>query len=114
MSALKEVEAAKQLLAKEAYARQKAEVAALKESSERRKLADALFSCDQRYRRYSKEELENATESFSVSKKIGEGGYGSVYKCNLDHTPVAVKLLHQDASNKKDEFLREVRCRIMF
>ncbi|KAF3781739.1 U-box domain-containing protein 34 [Nymphaea thermarum] len=108
MSALKEVEAAKQLLAKEAYARQKAEVAALKESSERRKLADALFSSDQRYRRYSREELENATESFSVSKKIGEGGYGSVYKCNLDHTPVAVKLLHQDASNKKDEFLREV------
>ncbi|CAN6442020.1 unnamed protein product [Victoria cruziana] len=108
MSALKEVAAAKQLLAEEAYARQKAEVAAMQELSERRKLEDALFSCDQRYRRYSREELEIATESFSVSNKIGEGGYGSVYKCNLDHTPVAVKLLHQDASNKKDEFLREV------
>ncbi|KAI9191424.1 hypothetical protein LWI28_008335 [Acer negundo] len=60
------------------------------------------------YRRYSREELEAATDFFSENNVIGEGGYGKVYKCNLDHTPVAVKVLWPDAINKKDEFLKEV------
>lgn len=108
LEAIKEVEAARQLLAKEAYERQMAEMNALKELSERNKLVEALISSGERCRRYSKAEIEAATDYFSEAKKIGEGGYGIVYKCNLYHTPVAVKVLHQDASDKKDQFLKEV------
>ncbi|KAJ0724105.1 putative protein kinase RLK-Pelle-RLCK-IXb family [Helianthus annuus] len=52
--------------------------------------------------------MGRATDSFSKSKVIGEGAYGKVYKCNLDHTLVAIKVLSSDTSEKKREFLREV------
>ncbi|KAJ6878527.1 hypothetical protein NC652_032139 [Populus alba x Populus x berolinensis] len=61
-----------------------------------------------RYRRYSIEEIEVATQYFSESKKIGEGGYGPVYNCYLDHTPVAVKVLRPDAAQGRSQFQREV------
>lgn len=108
LDAMKEVDFAKELLAKEAYERQIAELTALNESAERQKIADALFSSDRRYRMYSRDEIEAATEIFSENKVIGEGGYGKVYRCNIDHTAVAVKVLCSDASDKKEEFLREV------
>ncbi|KAJ6327890.1 hypothetical protein OIU76_006430 [Salix suchowensis] len=60
-----------------------------------------------RYRRYSIEEIEVATQYFSESKKIGEGGYGPVYSCYLDHTPVAVKVLRPDAAQGRSQFQRE-------
>ncbi|KAF9616988.1 hypothetical protein IFM89_033058 [Coptis chinensis] len=108
LEAMKEVEVSKQLLARESHERQKAELNALTESSMKQEILNALFSSDKRYRKYSKDEIELATEFFSDTKKIGEGGYGKVYKCTLDHTPVAIKVLHPDSSDKKQEFLREV------
>ncbi|KAJ1420112.1 UspA [Sesbania bispinosa] len=63
---------------------------------------------DVRYRRYSIEEIEAATEFFSESLKIGEGGYGPVFKCFLDHTSVAVKVLRPDAAQGMAQFQREV------
>ncbi|GMY36344.1 U-box domain-containing protein 34 isoform X1 [Fagus crenata] len=108
LEAMKEVEEAKNLLAKEAYERKIAEVKALTESIEKEKIVDALFSGDKRYRRYARDEIEAATDLFSESKVIGEGGYGKVYKCSLHHTPVAIKVLRHDAIDKKEEFLKEV------
>ncbi|KAM7519654.1 hypothetical protein LguiB_018616 [Lonicera macranthoides] len=108
LEAVKEVEAARNSLAKESYERKIAELNALKESLEKQKIVDALFLSDKRYRRYSRDEIERATDHFSESKMIGEGAYGKVYKCNLDHTPVAVKVLRPESSEKKEEFLREV------
>ncbi|XP_060189085.1 U-box domain-containing protein 34 isoform X3 [Lycium barbarum] len=108
VKAEKELEIARKLLAKEACERQIAELKALQQSLEKQKVVDALLSCDDRYRRLTREEIEVATDSFSESKMIGEGGYGKVYNGNLDHTPVAIKVLHPDASKKKEEFLREV------
>lgn len=108
LEAIKEVEAARNSLAKESYERKIAELNALKESLEKQKIVDALFLSDKRCRRYSRDEIERATDCFSESKMIGEGAYGKVYKCNLDHTPVAVKVLRSESSEKKEEFLREV------
>lgn len=108
LEAIKEVEEARELLAKEALDRHKAEIVASKISLEKSRVVDALFSSDKRCRRYSSNEIEVATDNFSDARKIGGGGFGDVYKCNLDHTPVAVKVLRQDAGDKKEEFLREV------
>ncbi|KAI3910144.1 hypothetical protein MKW98_014529 [Papaver atlanticum] len=107
---VKELETAKEMLAKEVYERQRAELSIVANSSERQELIDALLLGDKRYKRYSRDEIEAATDFFSEAKKIGEGGYGKVYKCSLGHTPVAVKVLQPDESDKtkKEEFLMEV------
>ncbi|XP_030953042.1 U-box domain-containing protein 34 isoform X2 [Quercus lobata] len=107
LKAMEEVEEARNLLAKEAYEKKLAEVDALRESMEKQKIVDALFSSDRRYRRYTRDEIEAATDLFSESNVIGEGGYGKVYKCSLHHTPVAVKVLRPDAIEKKQGFLKE-------
>ncbi|KAK8581579.1 hypothetical protein V6N12_071797 [Hibiscus sabdariffa] len=61
-----------------------------------------------RYRKYTIQDIKVATENFSPSRKIGEGGYGPVYHCNLDHTPVAIKVLRQDATRGQPQFHQEV------
>ncbi|KAL9235562.1 hypothetical protein vseg_010310 [Gypsophila vaccaria] len=61
-----------------------------------------------RYRKYSIEEIEEATNNFSGDLKIGEGGYGPVFKCYLDHTRVAVKVLRPDAAQGRTQFQQEV------
>nr|GMC77248.1 U-box domain-containing protein 35-like [Ipomoea batatas] len=61
-----------------------------------------------RYRRYTIDEIEVATEYFSEARKIGEGGYGPVFKCYLDHTVVAVKVLRPDAAQGREQFQQEV------
>lgn len=111
LEAEKEVEMARKLLAKEMYDRQMAELDALKGSLEKKKVIDALFMSDQRYRRYTRDDIQTATNFLSDNKMIGEGAYGKVYKCSLDHTLVAVKVVrHEEASSdRKEEFLREVR-----
>ncbi|KAK9726780.1 hypothetical protein RND81_05G236400 [Saponaria officinalis] len=83
-----------------------------KTSEERRKheeISEDKSTCGGiRYRRYSIEEIEKATDSFSETLKIGEGGYGPVFKCYLDHTKVAVKVLRPDADQGKTQFHQEV------
>lgn len=64
--------------------------------------------CNFRYRKYSIEEIEEATQIFDNAHKIGEGGYGPVFKCSLDHTTVAVKVLRPDANQGKSQFHQEV------
>lgn len=108
MKAIKEVEAAKALLAREYCQRQIAEVNALKNYLEKKKVIDQLLGTDQRYRKYTIEEIFIATEGFSPEKVIGEGGYGKVYRCSLDSTPAAVKVVRLDTPEKKQEFLKEV------
>nr|TKW22712.1 hypothetical protein SEVIR_4G245600v2 [Setaria viridis] len=108
LHAIGAVEMAKESFAREAYSKHKAEFVANMVSTEKAKVVDALLSTGKSCRQYSKHEIELATDYFSDAKKIGEGGYGTVYKCTLDHTEVAVKVIQQDSSDKIDEFLREV------
>ncbi|KAK6912395.1 Protein kinase domain [Dillenia turbinata] len=108
LAAYEALEASKRIAEMEAQKRIDAEMKALKESEEKRKALDALAISDVRYRRYSIEEIEVATEYFSQNRKIGEGGYGPVYKCYLDHTPVAIKVLRPDAAQGRSQFQQEV------
>ncbi|KAJ4808504.1 Leucine-rich repeat transmembrane protein kinase [Rhynchospora pubera] len=58
---------------------------------------------------FSLKELEDATRSFDPSNKIGEGGFGPVYKGVLaDGTTVAVKQLSAKSRQGNREFLNEI------
>ncbi|KAG6466261.1 U-box domain-containing protein 34-like isoform X2 [Zingiber officinale] len=108
LKAVKEVEEAKQLasLVQETLQRQNAEPATAKVSFQKSEIID--FSNSKWCQKYSKDEIEVATDNFSEDKKIGEGSCGSVYKCTLDETTVAVKVLLHDKRDKREQFLREI------
>lgn len=105
-SALENAQAAHRIAELESQKRINAEKKVIQETDENDK---GMIVTPLRYRRYSIEEIEEATEYFSESRKIGEGGYGPVYKCFLDHTPVAVKVLRPDAAQGRSQFQQEVR-----
>jgi len=107
-AALEAADAANRIAELEAQRRVNAEMKSLKESEEVKKAIVPAEKHDLRYRRYSIEEIEKATEFFTESRKIGEGGYGPVYKCYLDHTAVAVKVLRPDASQGRSQFQQEI------
>lgn len=107
-AAIEAAEAAQRIAELESQKRISAEMKAMREAEEKRKALDALAHSDVRYRKYTIEEIESATEFFADSRKIGEGGYGPVYKCYLDHTPVAIKVLRPDAAQGRSQFQQEV------
>ncbi|CAL5379517.1 unnamed protein product [Camellia sinensis] len=92
----------------EAQRRKYAELKAKREAEEKNRALNVLSNNDVRYRKYTIEEIEAATDKFSGSLKIGEGGYGPVYKGKLDHTPVAIKVLRPDAKQGRKQFQPEV------
>ncbi|CAA7408807.1 unnamed protein product [Spirodela intermedia] len=107
-AAIEAAQEAQMLVEIEAKRRLCAERAAKREAEERKRALDALAHKDVRYRKYTIEEVEVATNFFSESLKIGEGGYGPVYKACLDHTPVAIKVLRPDATQGRRQFKQEV------
>lgn len=108
-AAIEAAEKAQMLAEIEAQKRKFAEMIAKREAEEKYRALNALQHNDVRYRRYTIEDIEEATEKFSQSLKIGEGGYGPVYRGNLDHTQVAIKVLRPDAAQGKRQFQQEVR-----
>ena len=60
------------------------------------------------YRKFTWDEIVAATSSFSEEFKIGMGAFGTVYKCKLHHTTMAVKVLHSKHSATNKQFLQEV------
>ncbi|XP_058781121.1 U-box domain-containing protein 52-like isoform X2 [Vicia villosa] len=106
--ALEAAEEAKWKAEQEAQRRREAEMKAMKEAAERDRVLTALAQNDNRYRKYTMQEIEVATDRFSPSRKIGEGGYGPVFKGHLDHTAVAIKLLNPEASQGRKQFQQEV------
>ncbi|XP_074379038.1 G-type lectin S-receptor-like serine/threonine-protein kinase At4g27290 isoform X1 [Apium graveolens] len=56
-------------------------------------------------------QIANATDNFSFTNKLGEGGFGSVYKGMLEEgQEIAVKRLSKDSRQGVDEFMNEVSC----
>ncbi|XP_027359119.1 U-box domain-containing protein 52-like [Abrus precatorius] len=104
-TALKTAETSQRIATLEAQKRMNAE---MKCQAERMKTESGFGHGTTRYRRYTIEEIEEATNRFSDSLKIGEGGYGPVYRCELDHTQVAIKVLKPDAQQGREQFQQEV------
>ncbi|TKY58078.1 U-box domain-containing protein 52 [Spatholobus suberectus] len=107
-AALEAAEEAIKMVEKEAQRRFHAEMKARREAQEKNRALNQLASKDIRYRKYTINDIEDATQKFSPSLKIGEGGYGPVFKGQLDHTPVAIKILNPDASHGRRQFQQEV------
>ncbi|KAE8660472.1 U-box domain-containing protein 33 [Hibiscus syriacus] len=83
---------------------------ALKEAEELRKsrAESSDTHLHQFFTEFSFAEIEEATLNFDPSLKIGEGGYGNIYKGILRHTTVAIKLLHSNSLQGPSEFQQEV------
>lgn len=105
--ALEAAKTSRRLAELEVQKRKNAEMKAMHEAEDRKKAMEALARTEIRYRKYTIEEIEIATEYFSSSLKVGEGGYGPVYKAFLDHTAVAIKVLKPEMSQGKKQFQRE-------
>lgn len=66
-------------------------------------------SSEENVKLYSYKELQLATENFNPRNKIGEGGFGSVYKGRLkDGSLAAVKVLSVESKQGIREFLTEI------
>jgi serine/threonine protein kinase len=53
--------------------------------------------------------IQTATNNFSLSNKLGPGGFGSVYKGKLqDGREIAVKRLSSSSGQGKQEFMNEI------
>ncbi|XP_057834966.2 U-box domain-containing protein 70-like [Cryptomeria japonica] len=60
------------------------------------------------FREYSFEEIKAATCDFSDNFKLGEGGYGDVYRGKIKQTAVAVKILRENGLQGRQEFQSEI------
>ncbi|XP_021287783.1 putative serine/threonine-protein kinase [Herrania umbratica] len=59
---------------------------------------------------YTYKELRSATEDFSLANKIGEGGFGSVYKGQLKNGNLAaIKVLSAESRQGVKEFVTEIK-----
>ncbi|KAK4714808.1 hypothetical protein R3W88_020715 [Solanum pinnatisectum] len=52
--------------------------------------------------------IMKATNNFSIDRKIGEGGFGPVYKGILEGQEIAVKRLSRTSTQGENEFMNEV------
>ncbi|XP_019435819.1 PREDICTED: U-box domain-containing protein 34-like [Lupinus angustifolius] len=59
-------------------------------------------------KRYNIKEIEDATNCFDKALKLGEGGYGPVFKGLLDNTVVAIKALRSNITQGDRQFQQEV------
>ncbi|RDX83722.1 putative leucine-rich repeat receptor-like serine/threonine-protein kinase, partial [Mucuna pruriens] len=72
-------------------------------------LAKELKRLDLQTGLYTLRQIKAATNSFDISNKIGEGGFGPVYKGTLsDGTIIAVKQLSSKSKQGNREFINEV------
>nr|AAN05083.1 major antigen-like protein [Kali turgidum] len=90
----------------EEHKRRIAEQKAARHEDEERRLGTTQSPIS--YRVYTLKEIEVGTDYFSSSLKIGEGGYGPVYRAMLQHTPVAIKVLRPNVSQGLKQFQQEI------
>ncbi|KAM1001302.1 hypothetical protein ACFX15_007517 [Malus domestica] len=72
-------------------------------------LEDDLKGVDLQTGKFTFKQLKDATSNFNKANKIGEGGFGSVYKGVLaDGTVIAVKQLSSKSKQGNREFVNEI------
>ncbi|TVU12707.1 hypothetical protein EJB05_46362 [Eragrostis curvula] len=64
------------------------------EANENETVKRISVHCFDEYNRYTWEEIQASTSSFSADLMIGKGSYGTVYKAKFHHTIAAVKILN--------------------
>ncbi|XP_011654847.1 U-box domain-containing protein 35 isoform X2 [Cucumis sativus] len=104
----REAKYVKERAEREGIYRKEAEMKALQNAKEKGKHENALQGPLQQYQHFQWEDIVSATSSFSEDLKIGMGAHGTVYKCSLHHTTVAVKVLHSRDSHKQMQLLQEL------
>lgn len=107
-AAKREADYVKDCAEREAAQRKEAELQALREAKEKDKLENALMGQARQYQEFTWEEILSSTSSFDENLKIGMGAYGTVYKCSLHHTTVAVKVLHSEGSHLMKQYQQEL------
>lgn len=107
-AAKREADYVKECAEREAAQRKEAELLAFREAKEKDKLENALTGQAHQYQEFTWEEIISSTSSFAENLKIGMGAYGTVYKCSLHHTTVAVKVLHSEGSHLTKQYQQEL------
>lgn len=78
------------------------------------KLAFALQPRSRGAQVFTYKELELATDGFSESNVVGNGGFGRVFRGKLnDGTVAAIKKLHRDGRQGEREFRMEVQMKLV-
>lgn len=110
MAAIEAAQMAQRLAERETHTRKIVEKRAKQEAEERKRtlMNNNQNNVDFNCRRYTITDIEVATDNFNNAYKIGEGGYGPVYKGILDHTHVAIKVLRSNISQGQRQFRQEV------
>ncbi|XP_024996107.1 U-box domain-containing protein 33-like isoform X1 [Cynara cardunculus var. scolymus] len=80
----------------------------LEELREKQAEESSSSSTSRLYTEFSFSEIKDATCNFDPSLKIGEGGYGSIFRGFLRHTDVAIKMLNSHSLQGSSEFHQEV------
>ncbi|TKY64313.1 U-box domain-containing protein 35 [Spatholobus suberectus] len=106
--AMESAEMSQRLAEMETQKRKEAELRAKHEEEEMNKALHEVVCNSIPYRRYKLEEIEAATNNFNRALKIGEGGYGPVFRGVLDHTVVAIKAVRPDLAHGERQFQQEV------
>lgn len=105
---LRKLEEMTKKLEEECQLRKEAEERASQEAIARRDAVMALRKEQQKYTKYDFQELQSATNNFHEENKLGQGGYGPVYKGKLHHTTVAIKVLAREGLQGRVAFQKEV------
>ena len=107
-AAEEEVARVKDLVKAEVMQKNRLLAKASKDADKKLRLEQLLVLQGDSYSRFTWEEIDNATSSFSESRKIGTGSNGTVYKGYLNHLDVAIKVLHSNDSTSTKHFNQEV------
>jgi len=107
--AIKSIEISKHLARMETQKRKEIELKVKHEEEETIKALHEVIYTNIPYRKYTIEDIEVATNKFDNNLKIGEGGYGPVFKGVLDHTVVAIKAMRPDITYAEKQFQQEVQ-----
>ncbi|WVZ23507.1 hypothetical protein V8G54_002051 [Vigna mungo] len=106
---MESTEMSKHLVKMDSLKRKEVELKAKSEEEETIKALQETLYNNIPYRRYTIEDIDAATNKFDNALKIGEGGYGPVFKGLLDHTTVAIKAVRPDLAYAEKQFQQETK-----